>query len=290
MPPKLRKQNTAGQVEEPGLAASRVAESVEEDVDSSQRPPSRQLSVAESQLSNHSQNQRPGTVFQTPAPDAAAEIAQLRADIAELRAQLRNSVAVQEEAVMGATSASKSTSRKIRKGADFGRKNPARLDEPHNSATPGPSSQPRAKASTNENVRRHHIRDGKRPEKRDDRPLPTTEVAGAGDGNPPRDDSGSSSSHDSRPSRRSHGRNTPRREFLPRRAGHSHGRSSPDSGGSDTNHRRYRSRSHHKSKKVDDPDDLDKGDSPTFESWRILILDRLDINADHFPGERNCMN
>jgi hypothetical protein len=39
------------------------------------------------------------------------------------------------------------------------------------------------------------------------------------------------------------------------------------------------------SKKLSDPSPLDKGQDPTFESWRFQIKNKLRANADHFPTE-----
>lgn len=38
------------------------------------------------------------------------------------------------------------------------------------------------------------------------------------------------------------------------------------------------------SHKLADPNRLSDGESPSFKSWRIMILDKLEANADHFPS------
>ena len=32
---------------------------------------------------------------------------------------------------------------------------------------------------------------------------------------------------------------------------------------------------------------LDEGQAPTFKQWKASIMDRLEVNADHYPTERS---
>jgi hypothetical protein len=43
------------------------------------------------------------------------------------------------------------------------------------------------------------------------------------------------------------------------------------------------------SKKLADPLPLDKGIEPTFASWKTQMLDKLEVNADHFATTRSRM-
>jgi len=44
-----------------------------------------------------------------------------------------------------------------------------------------------------------------------------------------------------------------------------------------------------KSAKIPDPDTLTNGEDPTFESWKLQVLDKLEVNADQFPTTRSRM-
>jgi hypothetical protein len=47
--------------------------------------------------------------------------------------------------------------------------------------------------------------------------------------------------------------------------------------------------SDHRSAKITDTDELTDGKNPTFESWKLGILDKFEGNADHFPSDRSRM-
>ena len=50
-----------------------------------------------------------------------------------------------------------------------------------------------------------------------------------------------------------------------------------------------RTRTSSKSLKIPDPDELDNGVEPTFESWRLQIRDKLRVHSDSFPVEEDKM-
>ena len=41
--------------------------------------------------------------------------------------------------------------------------------------------------------------------------------------------------------------------------------------------------------KIPDPDTLTNGENPTFESWKLRVQDKLEVNADQFPTTRSRM-
>ena len=44
-----------------------------------------------------------------------------------------------------------------------------------------------------------------------------------------------------------------------------------------------------KSAKIPDPPLLTDGKDPTFDNWKIQIVSKLEVNADHFATEQACM-
>src|SRR5436190_16594971 len=46
---------------------------------------------------------------------------------------------------------------------------------------------------------------------------------------------------------------------------------------------------HAKSAKIPDPPLLTDGKDPTFDNWKIQIVSKLEVNADHFATEQACM-
>ena len=50
-----------------------------------------------------------------------------------------------------------------------------------------------------------------------------------------------------------------------------------------------RTRTSSKSLKIPDPDELDNGVEPTFESWKLQIQDKLRVHSDSFPMEKDEM-
>jgi hypothetical protein len=51
----------------------------------------------------------------------------------------------------------------------------------------------------------------------------------------------------------------------------------------------FSTHSDHRTAKIPETDELTDGKEPTFESWKLSILDKFEGNADHFPSDRSRM-